>query len=164
MIIITKFSSWQKKNNYGNVCVQVVFDQAVHTLRESFNPDSLFSNETGVNLGIKSSYKHVSEKARFQKVPKEVKRWDSTTWFELDNFKPRLKNCIFKCISWVNCSFMGGDDRGFLKEWITTYLMAFISPLNALNFSCLHIYDQRKDERACNIKTCVFMIYSCCWK
>jgi hypothetical protein len=28
---------------------------------------------------------------------------------------PRLKSGIFKCISWLNDSFFGGDDRGFLR-------------------------------------------------
>jgi hypothetical protein len=41
---------------------------------------------------------------------------------EFDNFKPRLKRGIFKCISWLNGSFFGGDDRGFLKEGVKTYL------------------------------------------
>jgi hypothetical protein len=27
-----------------------------------------------------------------------------------DNFKPWLKSGIFKCISWLNGSFFGGDD------------------------------------------------------
>jgi hypothetical protein len=33
--------------------------------------------------------------------------------FEFDNFKPRLKSRIFKCISWLNGYFFGGDDEVF---------------------------------------------------
>jgi hypothetical protein len=42
----------------------------------------------------------------------------------LTYFKPRLESGIFKCISWLNGSVFGGDDRGFLKEGVKTYLMA----------------------------------------
>ncbi len=54
-------------------------------------------------------------------------------------FKPLLKCSIFKCISWLNCSFFGCD-RGFLKEGVKTYRMAPISPLNSSFFFSLHIY------------------------
>jgi hypothetical protein len=50
---------------------------------------------------------------------------------------PRLESGIFKCISWLNGSFFGGDDRGFLKEGVKTYQMAPMSPLNSPNFSSL---------------------------
>jgi hypothetical protein len=53
---------------------------------------------------------------------------------EFDNLKPLLKSCIFKSISWLNGSFFGGDDRGFLKEGVKTYLMTPISPLNPPTF------------------------------
>ncbi len=36
-----------------------------------------------------------------------------------DNFKPRLKTGIFKCITWLDGSLFGGDDRGFLKEGVS---------------------------------------------
>jgi hypothetical protein len=35
---------------------------------------------------------------------------------EFDNFKHRLKSCIFKRISWLNGSLRLGDDWGFVKE------------------------------------------------
>jgi hypothetical protein len=50
---------------------------------------------------------------------------------EFDIFKPRLKSGIFKCIFWLNGSFFGGDDRGFLKEVVKTYLMAPMSLLDS---------------------------------
>ncbi len=41
---------------------------------------------------------------------------------EFDNFKPRLKICIFECISWLSGSFFGSDERGFMKEGVKTFL------------------------------------------
>ncbi len=77
---------------------------------------------------------------------KEVKSWDSTVWFRSCNFKPRLKSGIFECISWLNGSFFGGDDRGFLKEGVKTYLMAPMRPLNSPTFflsltSVVYVHD-----------------------
>ncbi len=40
---------------------------------------------------------------------------------EFDNFKPRFKSGIFKCISWLNGLFLGSDDRGSLKEGVLSY-------------------------------------------
>jgi hypothetical protein len=58
-----------------------------------------------------------------------------------DIFKPLLKCSIFKCISWLNGSFFGGDHRGFLKEGVKTSRMAPMSPLSSPTFFfCLHIY------------------------
>jgi hypothetical protein len=53
---------------------------------------------------------------------------------EFGNFKPRLKSVIFKCISWLNSSFFGSDDRRFLKDGVKAYLMATMSPLNLPTF------------------------------
>jgi hypothetical protein len=47
---------------------------------------------------------------------------------------PGLKSGIFKCISWLNGSFFGVDDRGFLEEGVKSYLMAPMSPLNSQMF------------------------------
>jgi hypothetical protein len=49
----------------------------------------------------------------------------------LDNLKPRLKNGIFKGISWLRASSFGGDGQGFLKEQAKIYVMASISPLDS---------------------------------
>ncbi len=46
-------------------------------------------------------------------------------------FKPLLKCAIFKCISWLNGSFFGGEHRSFLKDGVKTYRMAPMSPLNS---------------------------------
>ncbi len=54
---------------------------------------------------------------------------------EFDNFKHRCESGIFKCISWLNGSFFGSYDRGFLKEGVKTYLMTPMSPLNSPAFS-----------------------------
>jgi hypothetical protein len=43
---------------------------------------------------------------------------------EFDNFKPWLKSGIFECISWLNGSCFGDNQRGFLKEGVKTNLMA----------------------------------------
>jgi hypothetical protein len=59
---------------------------------------------------------------------------------EFDNFEPRHKNGVLKYISWLNGLFMRGDDRGFLKEGVNTFLMAPRSPLNTSTISGLHIY------------------------
>ncbi len=53
---------------------------------------------------------------------------------EFDNFKPRLKSGIFKCISLLNGSFFGGDDRDFLKEGVKIYQTAPMSPLDLPTF------------------------------
>jgi hypothetical protein len=72
------------------------------------------------------------------------KEWRAETLqrgLEFDNFKPGLESGIFKCISWLNGSFFGCDDRGFLKEVVETYLMAPMSPLNSPTFfRSSHIY------------------------
>jgi hypothetical protein len=49
---------------------------------------------------------------------------------EFDKFKPWFKSLIFKCISWLNGSFLGGDGWGFLHEEVKIYLLALKSPLN----------------------------------
>ncbi len=101
------------------------------------NPDSLSSNEAGVNPGIRSWKKHSSEWARCQKAIGGIyftKKWRADTLqpgLEFGIFKPRFESGIFKCISWPNGSFFGGDDWRFLKEGVKNYLMAPMSPLNS---------------------------------
>jgi hypothetical protein len=46
-----------------------------------------------------------------------------------ENLEPMLNSGIFKCISWLNGSFFGGDDWGFVKKGVKAYSMAPISPL-----------------------------------
>ncbi len=77
--------------------------------------------------------KHSSDWARFQKAmggiyfPKNWRAEILQPGLEFDNFKPWLQIVIFNCISWMNGSFFGGDDRGFLKEAVKTYLVAPLS-------------------------------------
>ncbi len=86
------------------------------------NPNTLSNSETWeVNPGIWSGKKkHSSDWARFQKAIGGIyftKKWRAEILqpgLEFDSFKPRLKSCIFKCISWLNGSIFG-DDRFFLR-------------------------------------------------
>jgi hypothetical protein len=55
------------------------------------------------------------------------KKWRSEALqpgLEFDNCKPRLKGGIFKCISCLNGSFLGGDVHGILKEGVKAYQKA----------------------------------------
>jgi hypothetical protein len=109
------------------------------------NLDSLPSCETRVNPGIRSWkvlnwMSLMSESHCWYLFHKEVKSWALTTGLEFDNFKPWLESGNFKCNSWLNGSFLGGDDWCFLKEGFKSYLMAPISPPNSLTVFCLHIY------------------------
>jgi hypothetical protein len=94
------------------------------------NPDSLSRSETGANPGTRSWKKHSSDRARSQKAIRGIyftKKCRAKTLqpgLELDNFKPRLKTSIFKCISWLNGSFFGGDDRSFVKDGVKINTMA----------------------------------------
>ncbi len=58
---------------------------------------------------------------------------------EFNNFKPWIKSCVFKCISWLSGSFFGRDDWGFLKKTVKTWLMAPMSPRNSPIFFCSYI-------------------------
>jgi hypothetical protein len=90
---------------------------------------------------IRSWKKHLSEWAWCQKAISGgtyfSKKWKAETLqpgLELDNFKPRLKSDIFKCISWLNGLLFRGDDQGFLKVGVMTYLRAPMSPVNSPTF------------------------------
>ncbi len=50
------------------------------------------------------------------------------------------KNGISKRISWLNSSFLEGDDRNLLKAGVLTYLIARMLPLNSPTFFFFHIY------------------------
>jgi hypothetical protein len=63
------------------------------------------------------------------------KKWRAETrqpGLEFDNIKPRLESGIFKCISWLNGSFFGDDDQGFMKDGVKTFLM---TPMSHFAFS-----------------------------
>jgi hypothetical protein len=99
------------------------------------NPDSLSSSETGVNPVIRSWKKHLSEWDRGQKAIGGIyftKKWRAETLqpgVEFDSFEPRLRSCIFKCISWLN-----GD---FLKWWSGLYETVESSPNQTRQFRLL---------------------------
>jgi hypothetical protein len=50
---------------------------------------------------------------------------------KFDNFKLWLRHCISKCISLLGGLLFVGDDWGFLKEVVKTYLLTPMSPLNS---------------------------------
>jgi hypothetical protein len=109
------------------------------------NPHLLSSSETGVNPGIRSWKKHLSEWARCQKATGGIyftKKWWAETLqpgLEFDNFKPRLKSGTVSSnasLGWT-FRFFGGDDLGFLKEGVKTYLWHQSCLLNGQHFSVL---------------------------
>ncbi len=102
----------------------------------------------GSILELRSWKKHLSDLAWWQRAIRCIyylftNKWRAETLqlgLEFHNFKPRLTtDGIFKCISWLNGSFLGWY-WGFLKEAVKTYLVAPMSPLNSSTFFCLHIY------------------------
>jgi hypothetical protein len=60
----------------------------------------------------------MSESRWWNLFHKEVKSETIQPCLEFDNFKPRLKGFIFKCISWLNGSLFGSHNRGFQKEGV----------------------------------------------
>jgi hypothetical protein len=86
------------------------------------NLDLLSSIETGVDSRIRSWKKHLSQWAQCQKAIGGIyftKKWRAETLrpgLEFDNFKPRLKSGIFKCISWLDGSLFGGWWLGFSES------------------------------------------------
>ncbi len=107
----------------------------------SANPASLSSSETGVNLGIKSWKKRLSESAQCQEAISCI-YFTKKTWrpeglqpgLEIGKSQPRSEVDIFEGISWLNDSEYGGKYRGFLKEGVKTNMMASMSPLNSSPF------------------------------
>jgi hypothetical protein len=87
------------------------------------NLDSLSISETDVNPGSrsrKSAYLNELDVRKPLIVPiphrsEELRLYKPV--LERASSKPRLKSGIFKCISWLKCSYFGRcDDLGFLKE------------------------------------------------
>ncbi len=104
------------------------------------NTDLLSSIETGVNSGIRSWKKRLSKWVWCQKAIGGIyltKKWRAETLqpcLEFVNIKLRLKSGIFKCISWLNESILGGWWLGLFKEGVKTFLLAPMSHLNSPNF------------------------------
>ncbi len=88
-----------------------------------------------------------SKKKRIAKTPQPGFEFYKTyITYTVTCIKPCHKYGIFKCISWLNGSFLGGDDRGFPKVgWVKTYYwMIPILPPNLTNLflSSHHLYSQ----------------------
>ncbi len=86
------------------------------------NRSALLRSETGLNHGIKSQKKLLSERAPCEKAVGGIyftKKWRAETLqpvLEFDNFKPRLESCILNCIPWLNGPFFGGWWLGFSER------------------------------------------------
>ncbi len=114
------------------------------------NPEFAFQQWNRCWSWFKKMKKHWSEWARCQEDIGGIyltKKWRAETLqpsLEFVNFKPRHKSGIFKCISWLNGSFLEGDDRDTLKEGFKTYLKAPMSSLNSpkkILFPQVHIHN-----------------------
>jgi hypothetical protein len=71
---------------------------------------------------------------------KEVKSWDSTTWFRIWQFQtPALKRYLQMPLLAERFVFWRWWS-GFLKEGVKTNLMTLMSPHSSPTFFCLHIY------------------------
>jgi hypothetical protein len=127
------------------------------------NPNLLSSSETGVNPGIRSWKKHLSDWARCQKASGGIystkKRRPETLQpgLEFDNFKPRLESCIFKCISWLNGSFFGGWWSRFSERGSQDLSNGTNSPLNPPIFFCVFTSifcgcSRQQRRRKCSLK------------
>jgi hypothetical protein len=78
------------------------------------SPDSFLSSEKGVDIWMRCCTKHFSEWARSQKTAgiyftNKQRAKTLQPNLEFDKLKRRLKCRIFKCISWLNDSFQGGN-------------------------------------------------------
>jgi hypothetical protein len=110
------------------------------------NPNSLSSSEPGVIPRKEADKKnHLFDWDRCQKAIGGIyfiKKWRAEILqpgLKFDDFKPRVKRCIFKCMSWLNDSFFGDDDRAFLKEGVKVYILASMASLTHQCFFHLHI-------------------------
>jgi hypothetical protein len=69
------------------------------------------------------------------------KKWRPDTLqpgLEFDNFKPRIKSGMFKCISWLYSSFLGAM-IGVLWKWESEPIYWYqFCPSTRQHFSCLH--------------------------
>jgi hypothetical protein len=106
------------------------------------NLESLSSSETEVNPAREveeSTYMNVLDVRKplvFSISQGSEEQRLLQSGFEFDSFKPRLRSGVFKCISisWLNISFFGDDDRGFLKEGVKDHVMAPLSHIISTSF------------------------------
>ncbi len=111
---------------------------SVFKLRDNTKP-RISSSETSVNFGVTSwqSTYLIELDVRNPLVvfsSQMNEKGDPTPGLAIDNFKPRLKNGIFKIVTWLNGLNFGDDDRGSLKEGVKTYQMRPMSLLNPPTF------------------------------
>ncbi len=72
---------------------------------------------------------------------KEIKSWDSITWFKIWQFQTPAWKRYLQMHLLTERFFFVGDDWGFLQEGMKTYLMAPMSPLNSPTiFPSSHLY------------------------
>jgi hypothetical protein len=106
----------------------------------------LSSSGTGVNPGMRSWKKRLSECVRCQEAIGGIcftNKWRAETLqpgTEFDTFKSWLKSGLFKCIPWLKGSIFEGNERRFPKAGFKTYLMTPMSPFNSPTFFCLYLY------------------------
>jgi hypothetical protein len=99
------------------------------------NPTLLSSSQTGINLGIRSWKKRLTESAQCQEAIggtyfRKMWRPDSQQHgSKIGKSQPWSKVGIFECMTWLNGSFFGGNDQGFVKEGVNTY-----TPTSSLNW------------------------------
>ncbi len=127
----------------------------VYKLRDNFKPRFTFQQWNRGYSWNKKLLKKLCDWARCQKAIGGIystKKWRAETLqprLEFDNFKPRLKNNIFKCISWPNGSFLKGFSEilGFSERGVETFLMATMTHLNSprsISVLTSVVYDTRR--------------------
>ncbi len=108
--------------------------------------DSFSNSETGVNPGINSWKKHVSDWGRCQEAVGGIyftNKWRAETLLpglEFGNFKPWRESGIFKCVSWMNGFFLGWWLGFSERESLDLSNGANVASWLAKPFFCLHIY------------------------
>ncbi len=130
--------SWKLVKTIDNKCEDGRFPVSTNCVT---NPDSLSSNETEINPGIrswKSSYPNELDVRKPSVVSVSQNIWRAKTlqsYLEFDNLKPRLDSCIFKSISGMNGSIFEGDVPGCLKVGVEIYILTPIRLLPCQFFS-----------------------------
>ncbi len=123
-------------------------------------PDANSNLFPAVKQGIIRGWKqHLSEWAQCQKpvggsgtyFTKKGRVETLQPGWEFDDFQPRLENCIFKCISWLQAvQFYWSDDRSFVMSRDLSNGTNVASWLSKFIF-CLHIYIQCSSSAMGNV-------------
>jgi hypothetical protein len=120
----------------------------VRELRDNVKPLFAFKQWNKGKTWNKKLKKHLTDWARCDKAIGGIcftKKWRAVTLqpgLEFDNFKSRLKSCIFKCIFRLNGSFFGGWWSGFSERGSQDLSNGTKCRLSTRQFffSCLHIH------------------------